>query len=159
LALGLCLFAAAIVAALASPGAGLPTLNAALSQLQNGDAAGAAKSLRRITSFDRRNAAVWRTLGTADMMQEDFTAAIADYSRALQLQADSPRVFYQLGAAYAAKHDSRHAFEFLERAQASHRYDMTEISQDVHLVGLRNDSRFNAFYLRRQTSRSRSSNR
>jgi len=142
LALGLCLFAAAIVAALASPGTGPPTLNAALSQLQNGDAAGAAKSLRRISSFDPRNAAVWRTLGTAEMMQDHFTAAIADYGRALKLQADSPRVFYQLGAAYAAKHDSRHAFEFLERAQASHRYDMTEISQDVHLVGLRNDSRF-----------------
>jgi tetratricopeptide (TPR) repeat protein len=144
LPLGLCLFSAAIAAATASPGAGAPNLNAALSQLQNGDAAGAAKSLRQITSFDPQNAAAWRALGTADMMQDHFTAAIADYSRALKLQADSPRVFYQLGAAYAAKHDSRHAFEFLERAQASHRYDMTEISEDLHLAGLRNDSRFNS---------------
>jgi hypothetical protein len=119
-------------------------LDAALSQLQNADAAGAAKSLRRITSFDPQNAAAWRALGTADMMLKHFTAAVADYHRALELQADSPRVFYQLGAAYAAKHDSRHAFEFLNRARASHRYDMTEISEDLHLAGLRKDSRFDA---------------
>jgi hypothetical protein len=135
---------AAIASALASPGTGPPSLDAALLQLQSADAAGAARSLRRITAFDPQNAAAWRALGTADMMQDHFTAAIADYSRALKLQADSPRIFYQLGAAYAAKHDSRHAFEFLELAQASHRYDMTEISEDLHLAGLRQDSRFNA---------------
>jgi tetratricopeptide (TPR) repeat protein len=144
LPLGLCLFSAAIAAELASPGAAASNLDAALLQLQNGDARGAAKSLQQITSFDPQNAAAWRALGTADMMQDHFTAAIADYSRALKLQADSPRVFYQLGAAYAATHDSRHAFEFLERARASHRYDMTELSQDVHLAGLRKDSRFNS---------------
>ncbi len=78
------------------------------------------------------------------MMLEHFDAAIADYKRALELHAGSPRVLYQLGAAYAAKHDSLHAFEFLSRAQASHRYDMTEISADLHLAGLRKDSRFTA---------------
>ena len=144
LSLGLCLSGAAIAAALASPGAGPPSLDAALSQLQNADAAGAAQSLRRITSFDPQNAAAWRALGTADMMLKHFTAAVADYRQALKLQADSPRVLYQLGAAYAAKRDSRHAFEFLNRARASRRYDMTEISDDVHLAGLRQDSRFDA---------------
>jgi Tfp pilus assembly protein PilF len=125
LSLGLCLSGAAIDSAPASPGTRPPSLDAALSQLQHADAAGAAKSLRRITSFDPQNAAVWRALGTADMMLKHFAAAVADYHHALKLQADSPRVFYQLGAAYAAMHDSRHAFEFLNRAQASHRYDMT----------------------------------
>ena len=119
-------------------------MDAALSHLQNGDAAGAAKLLRRVTSFDPQNAAAWRALGTADMQLKLFSAAIADYGQALKLQADSPRVFYQLGAAYAAKHDARHAFEFLSRAQASRRYDMTEISEDPNLVGLRKDARFNA---------------
>ena len=144
LSLGLCLSGAAIDSAPASPGAEPPSLDAALSQLQNADTAGAARSLRRITSFDPKNAAAWRALGTADMMLEHFTAAVGDYRHALRLQADSPRVFYQLGAAYAARHDSRHAFEFLNRAQASHRYDMTEISEDLHLAGLREDSRFHA---------------
>src|ERR1700722_18448443 len=130
---GLCLSGAAFDSAPASPGTAPPSLDTALSQLQNADAGGAAKSLRRITSVDPKNAAAWRALGTADMMLEHFGAAVADYHHALELQADSPRVLYQLGAAYAAKHDSRHAFEFLNRAQASHRYDMTEISGDLHL--------------------------
>jgi hypothetical protein len=144
LSLSLCLCSVAAHAALEPSGAGPPTLEAALSQLQNGDASGAVKSLREITATDAQNAAAWRALGTADMMLEDFDAAIADYSYAIKLQADSPRVLYQLGAAYAAKHDSPHAFEFLSRAKASHRYDMTEISADLHLAGLRKDSRFNA---------------
>jgi FG-GAP repeat/TPR repeat/FG-GAP-like repeat len=144
LCLGLCLSGAAIDSAPASTGAGPPSLDAALSQLQNADAAGAAKSLRRITSINSQNVAAWRALGTADMMLKRFDAAVADYQRALRVQPDSPRAFYQLGAAYAAKHDSRRAFEFLTRAQASHRYDMTEISEDPHLAWLRQDSRFQA---------------
>ena len=71
------------------------------------------------------------------MAQRHFDAAIDDYGRALKLQPDSPRVFYQLGTAYAAKLDADHAFEWLQRARASGRYDMTEISEDTHLVGLR----------------------
>src|SRR5450755_1038104 len=110
LCFSLCLSGATINPAPASTDAGPPSLDAALSQLQNTDAAGAARSLRRITSIDPRNDAAWRALGTADMMLKHFDAAIADYHHALDLRADSPRVFYQLGTAYAAKHDSRHAF-------------------------------------------------
>src|ERR1700733_14804701 len=84
--LSLCLFGAAIDSARASPGAGPPSLDAALAQLQNADAAGAAKSLRRITSFDPQNAAAWRALGTADMMLKRFAAAAADSHPALKLQ-------------------------------------------------------------------------
>lgn len=115
-----------------------------MSQLQNGNAAGAAKSLREITANHPNNAAAWRALATSEMGLGHFTAAVGDYRRALAIQPDSPKVFYQLGVAYAAKHDSQHAFEWLGLARASHRYDMTEISADAHLVGLRKDSRFNA---------------
>jgi tetratricopeptide (TPR) repeat protein len=144
LSLVLCLQAAAIHSAPASPGAAPSSLDSALSQLQNTDAAGAAISLRRITVIDPQNAAAWRALGTADMMLKHFAAAVADFHHALELQADSPRALYQLGAAYAANQDSRRAFEFLNRARVSRRYDMTEISEDVHLAGLRKDPRFHA---------------
>ena len=132
-----------VLAANVAHGAALPTLESALSQLQSGDAKGAAKSLKAITSADPNNAAAWRTLGASETALHHFHAAIGDYRRALKLHSDSPKVFYQLGVAYAAIHDSQHAFEWLGRAQASHRYDMTEISEDVHLAGLRKDSRFN----------------
>jgi tetratricopeptide (TPR) repeat protein len=140
----MCFYAAAIDSAPASPGAAPSSLDSALSQLQNTDAAGAAISLRRITVVDPQNAAAWRALGTADMMLKHFAAAVADLHHALELQADSPRALYQLGTAYAANHDSRRAFEFLNRARVSRRYDMTEISEDVHLAGLRKDPRFHA---------------
>jgi hypothetical protein len=133
-----------VLAAHAAPGAAPPTLETALSQLQGGDTTGAVKSLKAITSADPNNAAAWRALGASETALRHFRAAIGDYGRALKLHPDSPKVFYQLGAAYAATHDSQHAFEWLGRAQASHRYDMTEISEDVHLAGLRKDSRFNA---------------
>src|SRR5882724_299021 len=133
-----------VLAANAAPAAALPTLESALSQLQSGDATGAAKSLKAITSADPNNAAAWRALGASETALRHFHAAISDYSRALELHSDSPKVFYQLGVAYAATRDSQRAFEWLGRAQASHRYDMTEISEDVDLAGLRKDSRFNA---------------
>jgi hypothetical protein len=128
----------------AMPSAAPPSIESALSQLQNGDPTGAAKSLRAITSADPNNAAAWRALGASETALRHFDAAISDYRRALRLHPDSPKVFYQLGVAYAANHDPHHAFEWLGRAQATHRYDMTEITEDRHLAGLRKDSRFNA---------------
>jgi hypothetical protein len=131
-------------AALASAPAKLPTLDGALAQLQSAQPAAAATSLKVLTVMDPKNGAAWRALGIAELMLKHFDAAVADFQRALSIQPDSPRIFYKLGDAYAAKHDAEHAFEWLSRAQASHRYDMTEISADLHLLGLRSDPRFNA---------------
>jgi hypothetical protein len=96
------------------------------------------------TIADPTNAAAWRALAASETALQHYDAAIADYRHALKIQPDSPSVFYQLGAAFAAKRDSKHAFEWLRRARETHRYDMTEITEDLHLVGLREDSRFNA---------------
>jgi hypothetical protein len=93
---------------------------------------------------DPNDAAAWRARGASEMAQRHFDAAIGDYRRALKLEPDSARIFYQLGAAYAAKNDVDHAIEWLQRARASHRFDMTEISEDAHLAGLREDPRFEA---------------
>jgi hypothetical protein len=93
---------------------------------------------------DPANGAAWRALAASESAQHHYDAAIADYRHALKLEPDSPGIFYQLGVAYASKHDSQHAFQWLARAKASHRYDMTEITADVHLAGLRKDSHFNA---------------
>jgi hypothetical protein len=122
--------------------AAMPPLAAALSLLQHGDAADAARSLRGITSREPRNPEAWRALGTAYLRLRRFDSAISAFQRALKIAPDSPRIFYGLGGAYAAKHESERAFEWLEKARASHRYDMTEISEDTNLAGLRADPRF-----------------
>jgi hypothetical protein len=89
-----------------------------------------------------RSAAAWRALGSADLRLRRFDGAISAFQHSLKLEPDSPRTFYSLGVAYAGKHDSERAFEWLERARASHRYDMTEITEETTLAALRADPRF-----------------
>ena len=122
---------------LASPPANVPTLDGALAQIQSAKPASEATSLKVITDMDSKNAAAWAARGVAELTSKHFDVAIADFQHAISIQADLPRIFYELGDVYAAKHDTEHAFEWLSRAKASHRYDMTEISADLHLVGLR----------------------
>ena len=121
-----------------------PTFSAALAQLQAGDAAGAAQALRVITAREAGNAQAWRALGTAEQQLHHYDQAIAAYQRALQIEPDSPRIFYSIGTAYAAKHEPQQAFEWLGRAAATHRYDMTQITVDTALADLRTDARFAA---------------
>jgi hypothetical protein len=131
-------------AASASVAAGPAALDEALSRLQAGDASGAATALRGITASEPGNVAAWRALGKACRQLHDYAEAVSAYQHVLQLEPDSPRDFYGLGSAYAAQHDAGRAFEWLGRAAATHRYDMTEISDDPGLVELRGDPRFQA---------------
>jgi tetratricopeptide (TPR) repeat protein len=135
-------WAAGARAAPAAASAPDAALSAALAQLQAGDAAGAAKALRVITSREPHSAQAWRALGTAEQQLHNYDQAIAAYQHALQIEPDSPRLFYSLGTAYAAKHDSQQAFEWLGRAAATRRYDMTQMSADPALAELRSDPRF-----------------
>ena len=89
-------------------------------------------------------ALTWRNLGKARAQLHDYDGAIAAYRQALKLEPDSPRVFFCLGAAYAAKKDPDQAFEWLARAAATHRYDMTEMTAEASLAGLRDEPRFAA---------------
>lgn len=140
----LALSCVAALVANATPAGPIPSLAEAVAKLQSGDAVGAQTALERITTAAPKNAAAWRALGASESALHHYEAAIADYRRALKIQPDSPKVFYQVGAAYAAKHDSERAFKWLWQARETHRYDMTEITADAHLAGLRSDSRFSA---------------
>ena len=130
-------------AAPAPPGAvGSAALDEALSRLQSGDASGAATALHQITVSEPGNVQAWRALGRASRQLHDYAQAVSAYQHALQLAPDSPRDFYGLGSAYAALHDSEHALEWLARAAATHRYDMSEISDDPNLAEYRGDPRY-----------------
>jgi hypothetical protein len=123
---------------------GPAALDDAITRLQAGDASGAATALRAVTASEPGNVMAWRALGRACRQLHEDAQAIAAYQHALQLAPDSPRDFYGLGAAYAAQHDAGHAFEWLGRAAATHRYDMTEMSDDASLAELRGDPRYPA---------------
>jgi hypothetical protein len=119
-----------------------PALDKALTRLQAGDASGAATALRQITTREPGNVQAWRALGRASRQLHDFGDAVSAYQHALQLVPDSPRDFFGLGVAYAAQHDAGHAFEWLGRAAATHRYDMTELSVETSVAELRSDPRY-----------------
>src|SRR5947207_11266049 len=67
----------------------------------------------------------WRQTGAARQQAKDYDGAIAAYRQSLELEPGSPIAMYNLGAIYALKHDAEQAFEWLRRAKATHRPDMT----------------------------------
>ena len=133
-----CLFQSAIAGGVAF---GLPWIVAGLPWIVAGGIFPASTHAAS-THAEHRSAAAWRAQGAIDLRLRRFDHAIAAFQHSLKLQPDSPRVFYGLGVAYAGDHDSVRAFEWLERASASHRYDMTEITEEANLAALRADPRF-----------------
>lgn len=120
----------------------VPSLADAQARLQAQDAPGAIKLLEEITTREPGNARAWRMLGMARHRTADFDRAIQAYTTALKVEPDHPLALYSLGAAWARKGDADRAFEWLGKARATRRYDMTQAQADTDLVALRSDSRF-----------------
>src|SRR6185369_13928080 len=73
---------------------------------------------------------------------KDTDKALAAYRKALEIEPESPQVFYSLGTVYAVKQDANAAFEWLGRARATRKLDMTPIDSDPNLSSLKADPRF-----------------
>jgi tetratricopeptide (TPR) repeat protein len=121
-----------------------PRLAQAVQALQSGEWAKAAAMLEPVTKNNPGDAAAWRALATAYQNLKDYDGAIAAFRRALNIEPDSPKVFYSLGDCYAAKSDREAALAWFERARASRRYDMTQLTVDPAVAGLRGDARLRA---------------
>lgn len=135
--LGLCL-----VTAGATPQPVEPTIAAAAARLQAQDPAGAARILEAITAREPSNWRAWRMLGMAHQGARQLDKALAAYRKALDIEPESPQVLYNLGTAYAVKQDANAAFEWLGRAKATRKLDMTQIDSDPNLASLKTDPRF-----------------
>jgi hypothetical protein len=98
--------------------------------------------LESVTHDEPRSVVAWRALGLACRQLKRTEESIRAYRAALRIEPDAPDVFYALGVLYASKGDKDGAFEWLERARASRRYDMTQLSQDKEAETLRNDPRY-----------------
>ena len=83
-------------------------------------------------------------LGMAYQAAKDLDKALSAYRKALEIEPESPQVLYNLGTAYALKQDASAAFEWLERARATRKLDMTQIESDPNLSALKADPRFHA---------------
>ena len=117
---------------------------AAARALQSGDATTAARLLEALTRQPGAPARLWRLLGSAYQQLHDNQRAISAYRQALALEPDSPQALYGLGSAYAGAKNWPQAWHWLERAQATHRFDMSQITEDPNLTPVNHDRRFMA---------------
>ncbi len=121
-----------------------PTLAEAIGLLQGGDAQGAARALTAITRREPRNGQAWRLLGQVQRQLEHADAALEALQHALAVDPDVPSPLFGIAVVYAGLHDARHAFEYLEKARASHRIDMSQIEATPELAALKSDPRYAA---------------
>jgi hypothetical protein len=139
---------ALLIAALTVTGSaqppGEPSVAAAAARLQAQDPAGAARILEAVTAREPANLRAWRLLGVAYQNAKELDQALAAYRKALEIQPDAPQVLYNIGTVYALKQDVNSAFEWLGKARATRKLDMTQIEADADLAALKVDPRFRA---------------
>jgi hypothetical protein len=125
----------------ATPPPGMPE---AMALLRSGDAAGAARIMAAVTAREPKNARAWRALGLARIKSGDLDGALASLRQSLAIEPNAPQALYNVGVVYALKRDRERAFAWLGKAKATRRLDMTAITGDADLAGLRSDPRFAA---------------
>src|SRR5262245_36151955 len=96
------------------------------------------------TAASPQTAREWRQAAAARRQAKDFDGAIAALQMSLKLEPDSPTAMFALGAIYAAKGGTAQSLEWLTRARATRRIDMTQMEADNDLKGLVGDARFAA---------------
>src|SRR3954466_7160218 len=121
-----------------------PALGSAIARLQANYPAGAARILEEVTKREPANGRAWRNLGLARQMLKDLDQSAAAYQRALDVEPSMPMPLYNLGVVYALKQDRDRAFEWLQRAKASKKIDMSQAAVAPELAFLKADPRFAA---------------
>ena len=139
---------AAVFLAMAMPwlaeAAELPGLNEAMGRLQSGDAEGARKILVELVRREPADATAWRVLGAVCLKLENADCAHSAYQKVLGLETGSPQALFGLAVVSAMRDDKDHAFEWLGKAKATRRFDMTSMENDVHFAKMRDDPRYKA---------------
>ena len=129
----------------ASPAAAIDAdkvLADATSALQNQDYRGAVNLLEPAMSALQERAAAWRSLGLAHLKLHESSAAQDAYSKALELEPDSPLPLIPLGVAAAQSGQTEEAITWFRKAKTSRRVDMTQLEIEPDLQALRSDPRF-----------------
>jgi FG-GAP-like repeat/FG-GAP repeat len=83
-----------------------------------------------------------RMLSRAYMRNKQPDLALPVLLHVLEVEPESPQEMYGIGVIYARKHETDKAFEWLGKAKASHRMDMTMMQTDATLDSLRSDPRY-----------------
>ncbi|MGI8961389.1 MAG: FG-GAP-like repeat-containing protein [Bryobacteraceae bacterium] len=117
-------------------------LESAAGRLQANDAVGAVQILQTLTRRNPANARIWRMLGIANQQLKQYGQALSAYRKSLELEPQAPVTLYRIGSIQALQKDKEQAFEWLHKAKATRKLDMTQITVDPDLVSLKSDPRF-----------------
>jgi tetratricopeptide (TPR) repeat protein len=121
-----------------------PSLADALALMQSNDLAGAVKLLESITAREPKNGRAWRNLGLAHDRLKDPEHAIAAYRQALDVQPETVAPTYNIAVDYALLKNSDLMFEWLAKAKATKRIDMSQAAEAPELAAYKSDPRFAA---------------
>jgi hypothetical protein len=128
----------------AQPAAALPSIPAAMARLQANDLDGALIILEKLVEREPGNGRAWRLLGTVRHRRRDFDQAIQAFRQSLAVDPAAPTPLYSIGLSYAAKKDMDQALEWLSRAKASGKVDLSALEAAPEWTGLEADPRFRA---------------
>jgi len=124
----------------------LPGLPQAMQKLGAQDFAGAEEILTALTAREPENARAWSMLGYARHAQKKYDLAIEAYVKAMEFPAVAPTAMYNAGLACALKGDPDQAFDWLRKAKATGKMDMTQIAFDDDSISLREDPRWASLF-------------
>jgi len=119
-----------------------PKLSDAIVRLQAKDAAGAVKILDQVTSREPSNGRAWRTLGVAELQLKDLDRSRDAFQRALVEDPRYPAPMFQLAVIAAVRQNKDEAFDWLSKARATRKVDMTQIEVTPELASLKDDARY-----------------
>jgi FG-GAP repeat/FG-GAP-like repeat len=120
------------------------TLLNAIARLQANDAAGASKILDEVTKREPRNGPAWRSLGLAQLKLNNLDRSADAFRRALEVDPGYPAPMLQLAIIAALKQNKDAALDWLSKAKASRKIDMTQMKTIPELASLKSDARFPA---------------
>ncbi|MFQ5747358.1 MAG: FG-GAP-like repeat-containing protein [Gemmatimonadota bacterium] len=118
------------------------TLQDAGTLLRSQDYAGATSILEAITAREPNNARAWAMLGFARHAAGDYEGALPAHLKAASFPQTAPTGMYNAGVAYARLGRFDEAFEWLRKAKATGRVNMTQLGLDPDAESLRADPRY-----------------
>ncbi len=129
-------------AAAQAPATGLAQAVADIQQ-QKWDAALAV--LEPLSKSQPDNPRVWMLLGLAYHGKKDLDRALAADTKAAAFPETRPAALYNIAMIHALRGKKDLAFEWLEKAKATRRVDLTRLESDPDAAGLRGDARLKTF--------------
>lgn len=121
-----------------------PSLQAAMARMQANDMVGAASILKEVVQKQPRNGRAWRNLGLAQLKLKALDRSADAFRRALEVEPDVPTPLLQLAAISALRQDKEAAFDWLAKAKATRKIDMTQMDAIPELASLKSDKRYSA---------------